>query len=46
MVPFLEIAFVVAAVGLGVWRLRRTNLYRARRSSGGDPGQHGSHRAL
>lgn len=39
MVAVLEIVFLVVCVVLCVWWFRRTNMYRARRRSGADPGQ-------
>jgi hypothetical protein len=37
----LEIAFLVVCVVLGLWWFSRTNIYRAHRRSGADPGQFG-----
>jgi hypothetical protein len=42
MVPMLEIAFLVVCAALGLRWFRRTNLYRAHRRSGVDPGQRGT----
>ena len=39
MVAMAEIAFLLVCVVLVVWWFRRTNMYRARRRSGADPGQ-------
>jgi hypothetical protein len=41
MVQILEIAFLVVSVVLGLWWFSRTNIYRAHRRSGADPGQFG-----
>ena len=44
MVAFFEVVFLVVCAVVAVWWFRRTNLYRARRRSGVDPGQSGTHR--
>jgi hypothetical protein len=41
MVAMLEIVFLIVFAVLGVWWFRRTNIYRAHRRSGADPGQYG-----
>ena len=42
MVAMLEVAFLIVCAVLGVWWFRRTNIYRVRRRSSIDPGQHGA----
>jgi hypothetical protein len=42
MVAVFEILFLIVFVVLGLLWLRRTSLYRARRRSPRDPGQHGA----
>jgi len=44
MVAVFEIVFLILFAVIGVWWFRRTNLYRAHRSSGADMGQSGTHR--
>jgi amino acid transporter len=44
MVAVFEIVFLILFAVIGVWWFRRTNLYRAHRSSGADTGQSGTHR--
>ena len=41
MVAMFEIAFLIVCTVLGLRWFRRTNIYRAHRRSGVDPGQHG-----
>lgn len=44
MVAMFEVAFLILSTALGVWWFRRTNLYRAHRTLGVDPGQFGTRR--
>ena len=44
MVAMLETVFLILFLVLGIRRFRRTNLYRAHRRSGIDPGRSGTHR--
>jgi hypothetical protein len=41
MVAMFEIVFVIVCAVVGLWWFRRTNIYRAHRRSGADPGQFG-----
>ena len=43
MVAMLEIVFLIVCAVLGSWWFSRTNLLRAHRRSGTDPGQSGVH---
>ena len=45
MVAMFEIAFLIAGAVLGVLWFSRTNIYRAHRRSGADPGQFGTNLA-
>jgi len=43
MVATVEIALLIVCAVLGVRWFRRTNIYRAHRRSGADPGRFGTH---
>jgi hypothetical protein len=45
MVAMFEFAFLIAGAILGVLWFRHTNIYRAHRRSGADPGQFGTNLA-
>jgi hypothetical protein len=46
MVTIFEVALLVVCGSVGLWWFSRTNLYRAHKRSGTDPGRRGSHKAL
>jgi hypothetical protein len=46
MVAIFEVALLVVCASGGLWWFTRTNLFRAHKRSGSDPGQRGSHKAL